>query len=199
MEVFRDKSSPGTLDFVRTRLDRLASQGLGNDWGVLWLDRNRLKGGLAGLNDFVATSDGAARSHSGDQNVNATGGIGPNFFGGGFAVDGGVRRVVNCWGIQALGVSLANCSARAIAPFIPSVPGVRTNFAPSMANSVRRSSDMVSGIVKINLYPLAAATKASAIPVFPLVGSIMTVSGLRMPCFSAASIMDMPDAVFDAA
>jgi hypothetical protein len=35
---------------------------------------------------------------------------------------------------------------------------------------------MVSGMVKINRYPLAAATKANAIPVFPDVGSIKTVS-----------------------
>jgi hypothetical protein len=46
------------------------------------------------------------------------------------------------------GVSFASCSARAIAPFIPSLPGVNTNFAPNIASNVRRSSDMVSGIVK---------------------------------------------------
>ena len=38
-----------------------------------------------------------------------------------------------------------------MAPFMPSAPGVNTSFAPSMASNVRRSSDIVSGIVKINL------------------------------------------------
>jgi hypothetical protein len=39
---------------------------------------------------------------------------------------------------------------------------------------------------------LAAATNASAMPVLPLVGSMMTVSGFKMPRFSASSIMAMP-------
>ena len=39
----------------------------------------------------------------------------------------------------------------AMAPFMPSVPGVRTNLAPSMASNVRRSSDMVSGMVRMSL------------------------------------------------
>ena len=38
-----------------------------------------------------------------------------------------------------------------MAPFMPSVPGVSTSFAPSMASKVRRSSDMVSGIVSTSL------------------------------------------------
>ncbi len=79
-----------------------------------------------------------------------------------------------------------------MAPFMPSVPGVSTSFAPSMASNVRRSSDMVSGIVRINLYPLAAATNASAMPVLPLVGSMMTVSFLSTPRLSASSIMAIP-------
>jgi hypothetical protein len=37
---------------------------------------------------------------------------------------------------------------------MPSVPGVSTSLAPSIASSVRRSSDIVSGIVKINLVTL---------------------------------------------
>ena len=48
------------------------------------------------------------------------------------------------------GVSFASCSALAIAPFMPSVPGVRTNLAPSIASNVRRSNDIVSGIVRIS-------------------------------------------------
>ena len=48
---------------------------------------------------------------------------------------------------------------------------------------------MVSGIVSITLYPLAAPAEASPIPVFPLVGSIMTVPFLRRPFSSASFIM----------
>jgi hypothetical protein len=40
---------------------------------------------------------------------------------------------------------------RAIAPFIPSAPGVRTNSAPRARSKVRRSTLIVSGIVRISL------------------------------------------------
>ena len=48
---------------------------------------------------------------------------------------------------------------------------------------------MVSGSVRIALYPFAAATAASPIPVFPLVGSIIVAPGFKMPRFSASSII----------
>ena len=51
---------------------------------------------------------------------------------------------------------------------------------------------MVSGIVKISFNPLAAATNASAMPVLPLVGSMMTVSGLILPALKPASISATP-------
>ncbi len=51
---------------------------------------------------------------------------------------------------------------------------------------------MLSGIVTISLYPRAAQVKARAIPVLPLVGSTITVSGLILPAASAASIMATP-------
>ena len=51
---------------------------------------------------------------------------------------------------------------------------------------------MLSGIVRISRYPLAAQTKASAIPVLPEVGSIRVVPGLMRPSRSAASIMEIP-------
>ena len=46
---------------------------------------------------------------------------------------------------------------------------------------------MVSGMVKITLYPLIAATIARPIPVFPLVGSIIVPPFLIKPSFSASS------------
>ena len=50
-----------------------------------------------------------------------------------------------------------------MAPFIPSGPGVRTSSAPNAASSLRRSTLIVSGMVRMRRYPRAAATKASAI------------------------------------
>ena len=48
---------------------------------------------------------------------------------------------------------------------------------------------MVSGSVKIALYPLTAATAARPIPVLPLVGSIMVAPSFKIPFFSASSII----------
>ena len=42
-------------------------------------------------------------------------------------------------------------SARLIAPFMPSAPGVRTICAPNAASSFRRSMLIVSGIVRQSL------------------------------------------------
>ena len=80
----------------------------------------------------------------------------------------------------------------ATAPFIPFAPGVNTISAPNKASNFLRSIDIVSGMVRISLYPLAAATNAKAIPVFPLVGSINIVSSLITPASSPASIIATP-------
>lgn len=51
---------------------------------------------------------------------------------------------------------------------------------------------IVSGITKMAFNPLAAATIASPIPVFPLVGSMIVSPAFNFPSFSAASIMAKP-------
>lgn len=56
----------------------------------------------------------------------------------------------------------------------------------------RRSTLMVSGIVTITLYPRAAPTSASEMPVLPLVPSTMVPPGFSWPEASAASTMAMP-------
>ena len=48
---------------------------------------------------------------------------------------------------------------------------------------------MVSGMTMITLYPRAAATLHSPMPVLPEVGSMITESGFRMPLASASSSM----------
>ena len=89
---------------------------------------------------------------AGDQDVHLAVRVVPDFLGGGLACEfPDWPGFSNCCGIQAFGVSLASCSARAMAPFMPSVPGVSTSFAPSIASNVRRSSDIVSGMVRMSL------------------------------------------------
>ena len=58
--------------------------------------------------------------------------------------------------------------------------------------SQRPAALIVSGIVRMSFNPFAAATKASAIPVLPDVGSIRTVFWSILPAFNASSIMEYP-------
>ncbi len=90
------------------------------------------------------------------------------------------------------GVSRWISSALAIAPFMPLAPSVRTRRAPRAARIFRRSTDMVSGIVRINGIRFAAQTKASPTPVFPEVGSITVVPSLMTPRSSASWTIDCP-------
>ncbi len=91
------------------------------------------------------------------------------------------------------GISFWSSSARAIAPFIPFAPSVRTRFAPSARRTLRRSTDIVSGMVSTSGIPFAAQTKARPIPVFPEVGSMTVVMpGLMVPLWRASAIMESP-------
>ena len=104
----------------------------------------------------------------------------------------GLAAFSNCWGMIAPGVVAFSSSALAMAPFMPLAASVSTNSAPSRASILRRSIDIDSGITNMSRMPLAAATKASAMPVFPEVGSISTVPVPMRPSFSRASIMATP-------
>ena len=75
---------------------------------------------------------------------------------------------------------------------MPCAPSVRIRFAPKARSTFRRSIDIVSGMVSVMGYPRAAATNASAIPVLPLVGSISSLPGFRMPFCSASQIIAAP-------
>ena len=100
----------------------------------------------------------------------------------------GFAGFINCPGINEFSISAANSSALAMAPFIPLAPSVKTNSAPYAFNKFLLSTLIVSVIVKIILYPLAAATDANPIPVFPLVGSMITAPFFSLPFASASSI-----------
>ena len=105
----------------------------------------------------------------------------------------GLAGFSNCCGMTAPGVESTISFALAIAPFMPCAAGVRINSAPSRASILRRSIDIDSGITRMSLYPRAAATKASAIPVLPDVGSTRTPRPSEiLPCASSASIMETP-------
>jgi len=57
---------------------------------------------------------------------------------------------------------------------------------------LRRSTVMVSGMVKMQRRPSAAAVKAMPIPVLPLVGSTITFPGRSSPRSIAASNIATP-------
>ena len=83
-------------------------------------------------------------------------------------------------------------SALAIAPRMPWAAGVSSSSAPSR-RSMRAALDRHAlGHRQDQPYPLAAQTKASAIPVLPEVGSTITVPGRIWPALSAASIIARP-------
>jgi len=75
---------------------------------------------------------------------------------------------------------------------MPSVPGVKIISAPRAFKSFLLSTVIVSGITSLSLYPRAAHTHASAMPVFPLVGSRIVVPSLILPSLSACSIIARP-------
>ena len=72
---------------------------------------------------------------------------------------------------------------------MPVAPGVNTRLAPNALSKLRRSTLMVSGMVRVSLYPFMAATMASPIPVLPLVGSMISAPGFKIPAASASSII----------
>lgn len=89
--------------------------------------------------------------------------------------------------LSTISFALANAPGTAVSL------GVRTSSTPSDMSIIRLSIDMDSGIVRMHLYPLSLAINASAIPVFPEVGSTKTVfPGVINPFFSASSMRDLP-------
>ena len=101
----------------------------------------------------------------------------------------GFAGFTNWPAMKLFGISFASSSAFSIAPFIPFVPSVRTTSAPYAFTMLRRSTLMVSGIVRIIRYPFTVAAAASPIPVFPEVGSMITEPSFKRPFASASSII----------
>ena len=63
----------------------------------------------------------------------------------------GLAGFLNCWGMTASPISRTSASARAMAPFMPLAAGVSSSWAPSSRSILRRSTDMLSGMVRISL------------------------------------------------
>src|SRR5215470_10055250 len=87
------------------------------------------------------------------------------------------------------GSASSNSFARRIDPLLPSSAGVNSSAAPYSSSSWRRSILTFSGSTARNRYPRRRASIARAMPVLPLVGSMMIrgVLGKRSPLASASS------------
>lgn len=84
------------------------------------------------------------------------------------------KHSLMAWAIARVCVNdTGYCSA--VLTFIPLAGSVRTSWAPNALRRIRRSTDIEAGMVRMSLYPLAAAMNANAIPVLPLVGSTNVV------------------------
>ena len=79
--------------------------------------------------------------------------------------------------------------ARLMAPSVRSQPGVSSNSAPSACKTDRRSSLTQVGMVSLILKPIAAATTAIPMPVFPEVGSRIVFPGPNFPEATASLSM----------
>ena len=96
--------------------------------------------------------DGAAGADAGDEDVDLAVGVVPDLGAGGALVDRRVGRVLELLRASgsAPGRTATISSALAIAPVMPSAPGVSTRLAPNAASTLRRSRLMVSGIVRVS-------------------------------------------------
>ena len=103
VEVIGDKAGTGSLNFVGAWFYGLAGAGLGDDGGILGFDRDGAEGFFTGFNDFGNTGDGASGADSGDKDIDQAIGIGPDFFRGGFFVNGGVGRIFKLLGNEGAG------------------------------------------------------------------------------------------------
>ena len=68
--------------------------------------------------------------------------------------------------------------------------------APNAFSKRTFSCDILSGIVKMQRYPLSAAAMARPTPVLPLVASTIVPPGLSVPARSCDSIIGMPTRSF---
>ena len=109
VEVVGDKAGTGSLNFVGARFHGLASASLGDDGRIFGFDRDGAEGFFAGFDDFGNTGDGSTRTHGGDKDIDQAIGVGPDFFSGGFFVNGGVGGVFKLLGDKRAGQVFGEC------------------------------------------------------------------------------------------
>lgn len=175
-----------TLDLVRPGVSA------GEDRGVFRFDADDPYPGFAFLEPVTHPGQCSAGADPGDEDVDRAVGVRPDLLGGRRRVDlrvGGVGELIGCHRVVGVGDDLLRLGHRAGHAL---GAGVNTISAPNARSITRRSVDMVSGMVRITLYPRAAPTIASAMPVLPLVASTMVPPGRSSPERSAASTIATP-------
>jgi len=141
--------------------------------------------------------DGAAGTNARDENVHLAFGIVPDLGPGGAKMDLRVGRI-----FELLQQHVVIRLERWISSASRSRPACRASLPSGRLWRRRQPApcgapiDMVSGIVSVMGYPLAAATKASAMPVLPLVGSINSLPAVSTPRFSGIPYHGGADAAF---
>jgi hypothetical protein len=94
VQVGRDKSWADTLDGVASGADGLSGASLGDDWAGGGFDGDSMQFWISLFEHFTDACDSTSGADSGDEDVDVSGGVAPDFFGGGAAVDFGVCGVL---------------------------------------------------------------------------------------------------------
>ena len=115
------------------------------------LDGDDLNLGVLLLEELAHAGHSAAGANAGDEDVDLAVGVIPDLGAGRGLVDGGVGGVHKLAGDDAVGRLLLQFLGLGDGAFMPLEPSVSTSCAPYACMSLRRSTDMVSGIVMITL------------------------------------------------
>ena len=122
------------------------------------LDRDHPHRWFALLQHLADAGERAAGADAGDHGVDRPGGVVPDLLGGRYAMDQRIGRVLELLRHDRAGDFVEQCRGRvATAPAMPRSPGVSSSRAPSSFSILRRSSDMLSGMTRIEIQPLGGA------------------------------------------
>src|SRR6185369_9049864 len=108
VKVFGNEPGARALNLVRAWFQGLPGESLRNHRRIFGFDFDRLEGGFAGFDDFIAAGNGTAGADGGDEDIDLAGGIIPDFLGGGFAMDFRVGGVIELLGDPGVGSFLGD-------------------------------------------------------------------------------------------
>ena len=103
VEIVRDEACARALNFVGAGFDGLTCAGLGDYGGVLGLNSNSAESFFAAFDDFRNAGERSTGADGRNEDIDQTICIGPDFFGGGFSVNGGVGRIFKLLGNKRAG------------------------------------------------------------------------------------------------